>query len=125
MPMIETLTGDTTIFESLLGDTFIQTRRTRLPDGMGGWSISHLAMGTIDGRLRPASAEEITVALQEQRKITHKFYCLAGTDIARGDRVVGENRTLDVVGVREPAHAGHHLEVDLYEVQKEETDAGS
>lgn len=125
MPLIENLFADSAVFQSLLGDTFIVTRTQHAADGMGGWVISHVALGIIDGRLRPASAEEITVALQEQRKITHKLYCVAGTDIARGDQVTGEGRTLEVMGVREPAHAGHHLEVDLYEVQKEETDVGS
>lgn len=107
------------IFESLLNHTFAIYRRERTSDGQGGWTITYVAHVSAEGRMRPASSAEREVAAAEQRTISHVLYVVAGADIARGDLVTGGGLTVDVQGVREPSQAGHHLEIDCMETQRE------
>lgn len=114
------------VFTSLLNGDYTIARRARISDGQGGWIISYTELATVRGRLRPASGTEREVAAQEQRQISHVLYVVAGTDIARGDQVEGDGVLVDVVGVREPSRADHHLEVDCLERQMEAAaEAGS
>lgn len=108
------------VFTSLLNNTFTVTRRVRVPDGQGGWSIVFSPLSPIQGRLRPASSTEIVAAQQEQRKISHVFYCVEAEDIVRGDRITADEITVDVDAIREPSRADHHVECDCLEIQKEQ-----
>jgi SPP1 family predicted phage head-tail adaptor len=109
-----------TVFTSLLNNDFTVERRVRVPDGRGGWSIVFIPIAIIRGRLRSASSTEIVAAQQEQRRISHVFYCLESEDIARGDRITGDDLTVDVDAVREPSRADHHFEIDCLEKQFEQ-----
>ncbi len=114
------------LFSTLLNHDFTVRRRTRTNAGHGRWPIGYEDIGTVRGRLRPASSGERQVAAQEGRQITHVFYCEAGADIARGDELDGADKTVEVLGVRNPSQAGHHLEIDCLEQQGEATtEAGS
>jgi len=106
---------------SLFNNTFTIERRTRTSDGQGGFTIGYSSQGSVTGRVRPASGREREVAAQEGREISHVLYTAADEDVARGDRVTCGDLILEVLGVREPSKAGHHLEVDCVERQKEET----
>lgn len=108
------------VFQSLLNHNYTISRRDRISDGQGGWIIVYVELATVRGRMRPASSEERQVAAQEGRRISHVLYVDAETDIARGDQVEGAGLVVDVVGVREPSRAGHHLEVDCWERQQEQ-----
>jgi len=112
-------------FTSLLNNTFVSFRRDRVPDGQGGWSILYIQNLIFDGRIRPATSAEKETARQEQRAISHVLYVVHGTDVARGDLVSGGGITVDIQGVREPSQAGHHLEIDCMETQREVTEVGS
>lgn len=124
-----------TVFESLLNNTAAISRRRRTPDGQGGWAIDYVSIGSVDGRIRPATSNEREIALQEERRITHVLYVVAGADIVRGDRVTvltgaGQAASLPLVveveGIREPSQAGEHLEIDCLERQPEQsTEEGS
>ena len=114
------------IFESLLNREYAIDRRSRVSDGAGGWAITYEEQGVVQGRMRPASSQERDVAAQEERRISHVLYVVADTDIVRGDQVTGDGITVDVVAIREPSRADHHLEVDCWEQQLEEgVEAGS
>ncbi|MCJ7529804.1 MAG: phage head closure protein [Anaerolineales bacterium] len=113
-----------TVFQSLLNNDFAVSRRQRTPDAQGGWVISYASITPIRGRLRPASSAEIISAQQEQRKITHVFYCVEGEDIARGDQISGDGVTVDIMALREPSRADHHLEIDCLEKQAETSEDG-
>jgi SPP1 family predicted phage head-tail adaptor len=104
-------------FESLLNNEFSVARMARTSDGQGGWIEAPEVLGTVRGRMRPATGREREVAAQEQREISHVLYVLAGEDIARGDLVTGGGVTVEVQGIREPSLAGHHLEIDCQEIQ--------
>lgn len=106
-------------FESLLNNIFTIYRRTRTSDGQGGWTITYSEVEDAEGRIRPASSEERSVAQQEERDITHVLYLLTTADVERGDLVVYGDLQVEVLGVREPSLAGHHLEVDCLETQEE------
>jgi head-tail adaptor len=112
------------VFTSLLNNIFAVERRARTPDAQGGWQISYQSLAPITGRLRPASSVEILKAQQELRKISHVFYCVEGEDIARGDRITGDDVTVDIMAIREPSRADHHLEIDALEVQTEVSEDG-
>lgn len=107
------------LLEKLLISEFTPSRLSRAQDGQGGWTRTWSEATAFDGRLRPASVEERTLAAQQQAQISHVLYAAGDEDIRRGDRVVGEGRTLEVVAVREPSHAGHHLEIECREIQVE------
>jgi SPP1 family predicted phage head-tail adaptor len=121
------------LFAALRNSAFEQSRLSRVSDGQGGWARAYVDLGEVAGRIRPASAQEREVALQEQRHITHVLYVEAGEDIERGDRleyIAGDSDRVgllfEIQGVREPSIAGHHLEIDCLEVQKEQQgEAGS
>lgn len=114
------------VFESLLNNTALVYRRRRTPDGQGGWAIDYVAVASAAARICPAGGSEKTVALAEERQITHTLFVVHGADIARGDRVTVDDLTVEVLGVREPSKAGEHLEIDCRERQQEETaDEGS
>lgn len=106
------------VFTALLNNTFSLSRIVRTFDGAGGWVEARTTIGTVRGRLRPMGGTERDVADQEQREITHVLYVAAGANIARGDEVEGAGVIVEVLGVREPSRAGHHLEVDCREVQR-------
>lgn len=114
------------VFVSMLNNTFTVERRFRTLDAQGGWQINRVFITPITGRIRPASSTEILAAQQQQRQISHVFYCLAGEDIHRGDRLTGDELTVDVMAIREPSRADEHYECDCLEIQKEtDLEAGS
>lgn len=109
------------LIESLFNNTFTIERIGRTGDGHGNFLKSRSSVGTVSGRIRPASGREREVAAQEGREITHVLYVSVETDIGRGDRVTCGDLVVEVLGLREPSKAGHHLEVDCLEQQKEVT----
>lgn len=113
------------VFTSLLNETYTVSRRVRVSNGQGGWAVFYEEIGTVEGRLRPASGTEREVAAQEQRQISHVLYVEADEDIERGDQVEGAGLSVEVQGIREPSQAGHHWEIDCLEVQLEEAEVGS
>ena len=107
------------LIEALFNHEFIVSRVYREDNGQGGWIITRIEIGTVRGRLCPVyKGEEDSVAQQEEHRITHHLYVLAGTDIARDDEVEGGGNLVKVLGVREPSHTNHHLEIDCQEMQK-------
>jgi len=113
------------LFEALLNHTFTVRRRERVSDGQGGWAIAYNDAGTVEGRLRPVGGGERggeqSPAAREEREIRHVLYVTADSDVQRGDQGEGDGVTVEVVGVREPSRAGHHLEIDCVERQYEAT----
>jgi len=113
------------IFNARRNNTFISFRRDHVSDGQGGWIIVYVQYLSFLGRIRPASSSEKETARQEQRAISHVLYVTHGTDVARMDLVIGGGICVDIQGVREPSQAGHHLEIDCLETQRETTEIGT
>ncbi len=106
-------------FETLLNNTFTVSIKSRSPDGRGGWVVSWEEAGSVVGRMRPASATERLMAAQRQAEISNVLYVDANEAIQRGNRVSDGERVWEVVAIREPSLAGHHLEIECQEVQLE------
>jgi len=106
------------LIDGLYISTFTHTRMSGTADGQGGWTQSPSVLGTIQGRMRPATATERVVAVQRQAEISHVLYCGADENVLREDVLTGEGRTWTVEAIREPSHAGHHLEIEVLELQK-------
>lgn len=107
------------LIESLFNHDWTLTRRTRTADGQGGYTQTWATVATVAGRMRPASAAERTLAMQRRADISHVWYVAADEEVQRGDRITGQGRTYDVIAIREPSHAAHHLEVECFEWQQE------
>jgi SPP1 family predicted phage head-tail adaptor len=107
------------MFKSLLNCVFTVNRRTRTADNQGGHTIGYSAIGTIEGRIRPASGSEKVSANAEGRQISHVLYTEASVDVERGDQISFGPRNFEVLGIRNPSMAGHHFEIDCMEIQKE------
>lgn len=112
-------------FEGLLNNQFTISRRDRVSDGQGGWTIVWADVATVRGRIRPANSAERVVADKDEQQVTHVLYVVAGEDIARGDLVAClgpegvHELEVEVLGIREPSQAGHHWEIDCLERQPE------
>jgi head-tail adaptor len=111
------------VFQSLLNRDYRAWRPVRTDDGRGGWLISYSLIGTLRGRMRPMTGNEMTQAAQEQRQISHRLYVEAadaiGTQIRR-EWLVDDGTDgflVEVLGLREPSRAGEHLEIDCWERQ--------
>lgn len=104
--------------EGLYNHAFTISRIQRMSDAQGGWTVGYVVVDTCQGRLRPVSTSERTVSNQEQAKVRYVLYCATTIDVRRADLVSGAGKVVEVVAVREPSLAGHHLEVDCEEIQK-------
>ena len=114
------------VFTALLNRDYTIYPKVRTSDGQGGWTESYEPVGTaVRGRMRPVSGSERESASQYGRDITHVLYVPATVDIRRGDMVAGGGITVEVLGIREPSQAAHHLEIDCLERQLEAAEASS
>jgi len=86
-------------------------RKTRTPDGMGGWNTVSATVASTVARISPVSAKDRVQYEQLQYPVTHKVYVPGGTDVKPGDEVVLGTRKFSVKGVTNPSEVGHHLEV--------------
>jgi len=107
------------LIESLFNVSFTITTKTRASDGRGGWLVTWASAGTVQGRMRPATATERLMAAQRQAEISHVLYVAADETLHRGDRVTDGERTWDIIAIREPSLADHHLEIECLETQLE------
>jgi SPP1 family predicted phage head-tail adaptor len=110
------------MFNGLLNRTFNHYRLTRVGNGYGGWEETWVQLADFQGRLRPVEGKELEWAESPVRQLMHVLYTKPTLDIRRGDRVVIDNRELEVKLIREPSMADHHLEIDCREVQEENQD---
>lgn len=111
-------------FASLLIDTITIWMPARVADGQGGFALSYVNEGTVEGRIRPANSSERTVAMSEERQITHVLYTetlvtSGGAEFGRGALAVIGDLTVEIQGVRNPSNMAHHYEIDCLERQQE------
>ncbi|MGB9866719.1 MAG: phage head closure protein [Bacillota bacterium] len=85
-------------------------RKTRTPDGIGGWVTNWVTVTATVARVSPISAKDRLQYDQLQYPVTHKVYLPGTADVKPEDRIVLGNRMLVVKGIVNPAEIGHHLE---------------
>jgi len=104
------------MIETLLNKRIEVHSLVRTDDGQGGWTESYQDSGVIlSGRVRPRSASEREMAGSEYSEISHVVYTLSPPK--RGNRLVIDDLTLEVIAVRNPSLMGHHYEIDCKEIQ--------
>lgn len=86
-------------------------------DMQGGWKKQYRVIDKIKGRISTASVSERTAASQEHAVVSHVVYCGPDEDIRRGDLVTDGRITVEIIAVRNPSEADHHLECPGVEVQ--------
>lgn len=83
-------------------------RLSQVSDGQGGWTETYRYDHTIQGRLRPATSSERTVAEKNNVFITHVLSVQEGSDIKEGDHLVFNNRSIAVKSVTETSDHHHY-----------------
>lgn len=96
----------------LFNHEFTHQRLVTTTDQYGDPTVERRTLGTIRGRMRPANITEQFVASVAAVTIDYVFYCEPGPDIRRGDLISGGGVTMEVIAVKDPSLAGHHLEVE-------------
>lgn len=87
----------------LLNRTLAVRRPSRLPDGYGGAGTSWAELGTVPARVSRPAPSEREVGEREGVRVTHDVYLDVDADVARGDQLVGDGQTLEVVAVTFPS----------------------
>lgn len=96
----------------LLNRTLTVWRPSSTADGYGGRDVTFAQVGTVAARVsRPAAAERV-VADQEGVEVTLDVYLDLGADVRRGDRLIGDGQTLEVLAVTSPSKAAY-LKADV------------
>ena len=93
--------------------------KSRTDDMQGGWIIDYGVIGTTKVRVSVLSGVEKQYAGETDRRITHKVYANPDSNIVRGNKLVIGNLSLEVLDVKEPSLANHHIEIDCIEWQSE------
>lgn len=104
--------------ENLLNKTASIFRKTRTSDGQGGFVESYVSQGSCLVRVSPNRGSEREIASLEDRQVAYMVYTLTTVDIKRGDKLVIDDLSLEVLSVVEPSLAGHHYEIECIEWQK-------
>lgn len=108
------------MIERLLNKTIEVYQKSAVSDGQGGWAEEYTLGGSVTGRVRPRSAKEADVGGSERAEITHIAYTLSA--LVRGDRIVVDGKTFEVLAVRNPSLMGHHFESECREIQTKQNE---
>ena len=103
------------ISAGLYNNTLTLQTLTRTSDSMGGWTEAWADSGQFRARIRPlTSAERLT-----QDKVTgiatHRIYCDNMT-VTLEDRIKWGSYYFEIIGIRNPSEAYHHLEIEAKEI---------
>lgn len=99
----------------LLNRTFARWQQTETTDAGGGVSVSWAQNGTVKGRLSSPSPTERQAAAQEGVQVTHVVYLPSDTDVARGERLVVDGITVEVLTLVRPSIPDHHAKATARE----------
>lgn len=92
----------------LLNQRVTLERKTRTPDGQGGYAEVYADVGTVPTRIHAASASDREVGARLEAVVTKIAYVTGGFDVRRDDRLVlGPGRYAYVVAVLDPSVAQH------------------
>lgn len=93
-------------------------RKTRTPDGQGGYTETYADVGTVPTRIHAPSATDREVGARLEAVVSKVAYVTGGFDVRRDDRLVlGVGQYAYVVAVLDPSVA-HHRKLLLDERQR-------
>jgi head-tail adaptor len=103
----------------LLNTRLEHWRRTRVPDGGGGWEETWAQVGDAPVRARVAqpSARERVLADAAQAQLTHVVYLEPSSAVRRGDQLRLGARVFTVLATFEPSVPGTYLRANCEEGQ--------
>lgn len=96
----------------LFNNTFTQKRFTTSYDEYNSPINEWVTVGTIPGRLRVANMQDRFVAASMNVTLEYIFYCAPDVDIRQGDRIELGDTKVEILAVKSPSFAGHHLECE-------------
>lgn len=103
-------------FNQMLNKVLIIERKKPTPDGAGGETLAWVAIGTTKAMVSPASLNSVVKYQAMGVNISHTVYLPPTAEVIDGDRFLYGARRLYVKGgPKNPAEAGHHLEVQCEE----------
>ncbi|MFC8263247.1 head-tail adaptor protein [Streptomyces sp. NPDC057291] len=89
-------------------------RKTRIPDGMGGWVDTVAVVSSERARISQPSARERVAADQSGALLSHVVYLPADADVRRDDELREGVRRFTVLAVFEPSEPGTYLRADCW-----------
>lgn len=99
----------------LLNRTFNRWRNTETDDGAGGVTTAWAKVDTVKGRLSSPSPAERQTAAQEGVEIDRVVYLDSDTDVVRGERLVVDGITVEILTLVRPSIPGHHAKATARE----------
>jgi len=97
-----------TVPNQLLDTEVVHERRETQDDGMGGQISEFNVIGFKFVRISQPLDEEVRVALQEEKRFTHRVYCNPDEDVDRGDRfTTHDGLTMTVEAVIVPSYPAY------------------
>jgi SPP1 family predicted phage head-tail adaptor len=84
---------------------------TRIPDGMGGWTVIWFGAATVWAAIWPVSASETIQASQATMTITHRIRMRYRAGLKAGWRISYAGRYFNVVSIIDPNMAHRWLDV--------------
>lgn len=80
----------------------IHQRKTRTPDGYGGFTEEWAELQRFEGPVLPADPKEVEAAMAMEYRVTHKVYAVFAdvpNAAVQGDRLVFGGRIFEITGV--------------------------
>jgi hypothetical protein len=87
-------------------------REQRTPDGMGGFTMARVQVGSVRCRLSQPSATERLQGAQLGSTLSHVAYLLPSADVKRGDELRTPGHVFRVLATFEPSKPGTYLRAD-------------
>ena len=88
-------------------------RKTKTPNGMGGYSESWSLFKTIDGCIRPLQGDERLSADKKTLFATHRLYCDYDTSILQTDRISDSGHDYEIKFINDPMQMHEFLHIDM------------
>jgi len=100
---------------------FERYRRTRTPDGQGGFVEAFAKLDDVQGRMTITGREagEARIGGKWPAEVTHVFFAGTPRDFRRGDELRLPGRRWRIIALKEPSLLGVTYEVGCQEVQEE------
>ena len=101
--------------ESLCDKSVSVLRPTMITSDTGAYEETFAVWKTIDARIQPLTAAELTKLGREATDIGIRLYCVPA-GIQEPDRILYGSRTFEVIGVRDIDEQGRLMTVDCVEI---------
>ena len=103
------------ISASLYNQTLTLQTKTLTADGQGGFTEAWADSGSFRARISPLSSAERLIQDKVTSMTTHRIYCDNMT-VSPEDRIKWGDYYFEIIGIRNPSEAYHHLEIDVREI---------